>query len=463
VGLLVAHWGGTALRAGLLDQSAAPAGLRDPRTVGFALMAAVAVGLLTGLAPVFQSRRADLVADLKAGAREGTYARSRLRAALLVLQGALSVVLLCGAGLFVRSLRNVEGIRLGYDVDPVLYVSRNMRGVQLDSAREQQLVDRLLETAKTIPGVASASRQTGVPFWSNSSTSLFVEGIDTVSRLGQFDYNVVTPDYFKTMGTRIIRGRGISDADNRDAPKVMVASEAMGRVLWPGRDAILQCVRVSADTMPCTTVVGIAENIKEQSLRADSGYYYYIPAAQFARARWGGLFLRMRGDAAGFKESVRRALQREMPGTSYVTVTPFAEIVGPQMRSWHLGATMFVAFGALALVLAAIGLYSVIAYNVSQRTHELGVRMALGAQASDLARLVVQQGLGVAALGVGIGVVVALWASKWIEPLLFQVSPRDATIYSVVSVVLLLVAVGASWIPARRAARVNPNIALRAD
>jgi len=463
VGLLAAHWGGTALRAGLLNQSEAPAGLRDPRTVIFALVAAAAVGLLTGLAPVFQSRRADLVGDLKAGSREGTYTRSRLRVALLVFQGALSVVLLCGAGLFVRSLSNVENVRLGYDVDPVLYVSRNMRGVKLDSVLEIQLVDRLLESAKQIPGVASASRQTGVPFWSMSSTTLFVEGIDTVSRLGQFDYNVVTPDYFKTMGTRIVRGRGLANADTREAPRVMVVSQAMGRVLWPGRDAIGQCVRISTDTMPCTTVVGIAENIKEQSIRADAGFYYYTAAAQYPKVRWSGLFVRMRGNAAEFKESVRRALQHEMPGAAYVTVTPLSEIVGPQMRSWHLGATMFVAFGALALVLAAIGLYSVIAYNVSQRTHELGVRMALGAQASDLARLVVKQGLGVAAVGVGIGVVVALWASRWVEPLLFEVSPRDTTTYSLVAATLLLVAIAASWIPARRATRVNPNIALRAE
>jgi ABC-type antimicrobial peptide transport system permease subunit len=223
-------------------------------------------------------------------------------------------------------------------------------------------------------------------------------------------------------------------------------------------------VKVSADTMPCTTVVGIAENIKQESLRADPGFAYYMPVTQY-RPRSGGLFVRMGGEGGGaqMKETVRSALQREMPGASYVMVTPFAEIIGSQTRSWHLGATMFVAFGVLALILAAIGLYSVIAYNVAQRTHELGVRVALGAQASDLVGLVVSQGVRIVGTGLAIGLVVTLWASKWLEPLLYDVSPRDAVVYSFVPAVLLAVAIAASWIPARRAARVDASIALRSE
>jgi putative ABC transport system permease protein len=152
-----------------------------------------------------------------------------------------------------------------------------------------------------------------------------------------------------------------------------------------------------------------------------------------------------------------------MPGASYVTVTPFTEIVGSQTRSWQLGATMFVAFGLLALVLAAVGLYSVIAYNVAQRTHELGVRVALGAQAGDVVRLVVTGGIRLAGIGVAIGGVVALWAGKWVKPLLFEVSPKDPIVFAVVAATLIAVALAASWIPARRASRVDPNVALRSD
>src|SRR5262249_28795145 len=159
-------------------------------------------------------------------------------------------------------------------------------------------------------------------------------------------------EYFATMGTRLIRGRGITDQDTPAAPRVMVVSEAMGKRLWPDKDPIGQCIRVSADTMPCTTVVGIAENIRNRSMSDDPGYFYYIPAPQFAPDR-GGLFVRIRGDADAFAEPIRRALQKEMPGASYITITPLAEIVGSETQSWRLGATMFTAFGVLALALAA--------------------------------------------------------------------------------------------------------------
>ena len=463
VGLLVANWGGAVLRAVVIEKSQAPAGLHDPRTILFALAAAVGVGLITGLAPVLQAGRADLTADLKAGAREGTVHRSKARIALLVFQGALSAVLLVGAGLFVRSLRNVNDVRLGYDVDPVLLVNLNMRGENLDSAATIGLLQRLEQTAKATPGVEHVSRQVAVPFWSMWSVGLFVQGIDTVARLGQFDLNAVSPDYFSTMGTRILRGRGFTEADVANAPRAMIVSEGMGKVLWPGKDPIGQCIRVNADTMPCTYVVGIAEDIKQQSLAADTGsFYYYLPSAQF-NPQNGGLFVRVNGDADRLKETVRRRLQHEMPGASYVTLTPLSEVIGGQTRSWHLGATMFVAFGALALVLAAIGLYSVIAYNVAQRTHELGVRVAVGAQAGDLIRLVVIEGLQLSGAAVALGVAAAWIAARWLKPLLFEESPRDPTVFAIVTVTLVATALAASWVPARRASRVDPMVALRAE
>jgi len=341
-------------------------------------------------------------------------------------------------------------------------VNLNMRGVKLDSAQTVELRWRLLRTAKTIPGVEHASLQAATPFWGTWSNSLFVEGIDTVSRLGQFDLNAVTGEYFATMGTRIIRGRGIRDDDTERAPLAAVVSENMGKVLWPGRDPVGQCMRVSKEKGPCTYIVGVAENIKEQGFANDSGYYYYLSAAQF-NPKSGGLFVRVRGDAARQAEAVRRALQREMPGASYLTTTPLSDIVGSQARSWQLGATMFVAFGALALLLAAIGLYSVIAYNVAQRTHELGVRVALGAQARDVIQLVVSDGLRLAVVGVLLGGGAALWAGKWVKPLLFNQSATDPFVFAIVGVTLIAVAIAASWIPARRASRVDPNVALRSD
>jgi ABC-type antimicrobial peptide transport system permease subunit len=171
----------------------------------------------------------------------------------------------------------------------------------------------------------------------------------------------------------------------------------------------------------------------------------------------------MRGEAAGQAESIRRSLQPLMPGASYVTVTPFADVIGGQTRSWKLGATMFVAFGALALLLAAVGLYSVIAYNVVQRTHELGVRITLGAQVGDVLGLVVGQGLRLGVAGIVMGGIIAVSLARWLRPLLFQESARDPAVYALVAGALLAVALVASYVPARRAARVDPNVALRAE
>ena len=464
-GLLVAQFGGRVLRAELLPRTAETTVLSDPRTLLFVGVAALAAGLLTGLTPVLQLRRADLTGDLKAGVREGGVVRSRTRVALLVLQGTLSVVLLVGAGLFVRSLRNVRTVRLGYDVDPVLIVDLQMRGVNLDSAAAVALRTRLLDGARTIPGVAHAARRVTVPFWSMWNTDLHVAGIDSVERLGEFDLNAVSAEYFATMGTRILRGRGIAETDVAGAPRVMVVAQSMAKALWPGREALGQCVRVGSDTVPCTTVVGIAEDIKAQELGDSASsryYYYYLSAVQF-NPDAGGLFVRTLGPAAAGEETVRRRLQALMPGVSYVTVTPFSEILGNRTQAWRLGATMFTVFGALALALAAIGLYSVIAYNVAQRTQEMGVRLALGAQARDVVRLVLRDGLRLAVVGVVLGGAVALVVSRWVRPLLFGVSPRDPLVFGGVAVALLAVAGLASAIPARRAARVDPMQALRTE
>jgi ABC-type antimicrobial peptide transport system permease subunit len=220
---------------------------------------------------------------------------------------------------------------------------------------------------------------------------------------------------------------------------------------------------MGADTTPCIYVVGVAEDIKAQKLGEDDAYYYYLSSAQFSPNQ-GGLFVRTRaGRGLASSETVRRALQKEMPGASYITITPFADIIGDQTKSWELGASMFLTFGLLALVLAAIGLFSVISYNVAQRTHELGVRVALGAQIGDLVRLVVTEGMKIGGIGVGIGAAIAFASARWMAPLLFKESPRDPLIYGVVAATLLAVTAVASFIPARRAASVDPNRALRSD
>ena len=463
-GVVLAVWGSQVLSAMFLPDTEPVSLITDPRTLLFAGLVALGVGVLTGLAPMAQVLRGSVTSDLKSGAREGTYQRTTVRTALLLLQSALSVILLVGAGLFVRSLRNVRDVRLGFDADSVLVVSLNMRDVRIDSATTAALRLRLLEAATGVPGVSHATLGESIPFAGMSSYPIYVPGIDSVRALGEFDFNTVSADYFKVMGTRIVRGRAIEDADRDGARLVLVIGESMAAALWPGQDPIGRCVRVGlTPDSACRYVVGVAEDLYSQSVDAGSNpFFYYMPAAQW-KPNDGGLFVRVRGDAGGMIEPLRKALQREMPGTSYVTVGALGDIVNAKLRSWIVGATLFTAFGVLALVLAAVGLYSMIAYNVTQRRHELGVRLALGATRVRIVRLVVTESVRFALAGVVIGGVVALGAGRWVDPLLFRQSPRDPAVFAVVTGVLIAVAIVASWVPALRAAGLDPKAALQSD
>jgi putative ABC transport system permease protein len=461
-GLVIAHWGGGVLRVTLLPDVDWGSTLADPRLLAFAGVAAVAAGLLAGVAPAFQSVRSDVNAALKSGGAKSGLHRSRLRTSLLVFQAALSVVLLVGAGLFVRSLRNVRTLDLGYDPHQVVYVSAEMRGIQLPRPELIALKRRLLERARQLPGVEQSGRTMTVPFWINSNEDLFVPGVDSVNRLGDFYLHAISQGYFEAMGTRILRGRGITDADREGAPRVIVVSRSMANKLWPRKHALGQCVKVGSDTVPCSTVVGVAEDIRRGSFDKDEGLQYYLAIDQ-RDGNTGGLFVRTSGDARHETDRIRRELQRLMPGVSYVSATPLQDVLDQNVRAWQLGATMFTIFGGLGLLLAAVGLYAVMAYTTAQRTHELGVRMALGAQTRDVVRLVVAGGLRVAVVGVAVGAGVALLTGRFIAPLLFDTSPKDPSVFAVVALTLLATAAVASLVPAWRATRVDPNVALRTE
>src|SRR2546423_2214360 len=359
-GLLVAQRGGTILRAAMLPDVEWPSLLADPRMLIFAATTAAAVGVLTGIAPALFARRTDVSAALQAGAREGTYHRSRTRTVLLVVQGALSVVLLVGTGLFVRSLRNVHELDFGYDTPHVLFVSVEMRGVHVDSLGRIALRRDLVERARAIPGVRDATVTVAVPFWMSWTEDLFTQSRDSIR--GEYLYNVVSPSYFATMGTRIVRGRGFTGADREGSPRVVVISQAMAKKIWPKVDALGQCIRVGSDTVPCSTVVGIAANIVDRDLTDPPGQQYYAPVAQHGSAG-NGLFVRTHGDATDMVSTVRRELQRVMPGASYVSVTPLTKILEPNVRSWRLRAAKFALFRGLAPPLPPPGLFRVIALH----------------------------------------------------------------------------------------------------
>ena len=436
----------------------------DWHALALAAVFALGAGLVTSVGPTLFALRGDLAATLRAGMRDGAYRRSRMRSALLILQSALSVVLLTGAGLFVRSLSNVRSQHLGWDPAPVLIVTPNYRGLRLDTAASTALRNRLLVAAQQIPGVEHAARINGLPF-GTSTYPLVVPGTDSAQRAARFNYQATSADFFKTVDTRILRGRGYTAQDRGNASRVAVVSQSMARRLWPNKDPIGQCFHLMNDTTPCMTVIGVAEDAVQRSIRDDERLLYYMPDEQPSMVMPGRrILLRMASDDPNAQvERVRRALQSVLPAPAYLTVSTLADLVDAQRRSWQLGATMFVAFGSLALIVAAIGLYGVITYDVAQRMHELAVRIALGARTGHIVTLVATQAFSFAGVGVTIGIVTVLVLARWVQPLLFGESARDPVVVAAVGATLGIVALIASAAPAARASRADPSGTLRSD
>jgi hypothetical protein len=274
--------------------------------------------------------------------------------------------------------------------------------------------------------------------------------------------NAVTADFFATLDLRIVRGRALSQSDDAEsAPHVAVVNETMAAMAWPDRDAIGSCLIIRDG--PCIRVVGIAENSNTYELEEDESLQYYVPLAH-APNPWPPRDLLIRtSDPAALAPAVQQVLRTSMPGVRLVSTQPYRDVVDPRYRSWTLGATLFAIFGLLALTVAAVGMYSVLAFDVAQRRSEMGVRAALGATRRQLLMLVSANGLRVAASGIAIGAIVVVIAARWTEPLLFRVSARDPLTLSAVALAMLVVAFAACGIPAWRAAASDPSESLRSD
>ncbi len=465
--LLVALWAGPLLRAYVLPRSFA-GGALDVRVLLFTALVAVVTGTLSGLVPALQASRPDLAVALKSGEREGTYQRSRTRVGLLVAQTSLTLVLLAGAGLFVRSLKNVVGLDIGLDAPRVMVADVNVFDLGWSRPQIDGLFQRLLERARSVPGVVGAALSEGGPFGWQFGHSFRVPGLDSV-RLppsGGPYINAVTPGFFATLGTRILKGRGFTAADSASGARVTVVGEGLARLVWPHADALGKCMILGGDSA-CTEVVGVAADQVRYDPTEDAKMQYYVPlGGRQDLAHDNGhrtLWLRTSGDPRLVAPAVQRALASVAPDLPYVSVRPLEDLVEPRYRPWRLGATVFGLFGGLSLVLAALGLYGVLAYTVAQRTQELGVRIALGALPRDVFGLVVRQGLAVAAIGIAVGAVLALAAGKLLASLLYGVSPYDPVVLAASAVVLLAAAAVASWVPARRATKVDPVVALRSE
>ena len=470
-GVLLAVWGGSLVRAVLLTDFASVGSPFDPRVLAFTTAAALLTGLLCGVVPALQMSKPDLTSDLKAGAREGTFHRGKLRATLLVTQVALSVVLLFGAGLFVRSLRNVRAIDLGFDADRLLMASVDLPREGYPRERLDALYKEMMTRVVALPGIDGAAVAVTSPFHSTIGMGLSVPGRDSLPdrRTGGPYMNAVTPGFFRTMGITLQRGRTFTEADGPTSARVAVVNEEMARFVWPGEEAVGKCFAVGhfvdLDSMPCIEVVGIVENQVNDDLQAvEPTAFYYLPLDQSTDDfPMRSLFVRTSREPSAMVGTVRRAMQGVAADLPYVEVQSMQEMIDPQIRPWRLGATLFGVFGLVALVIAALGLYGVLAYTVAQRSHEMGVRVALGAQRGDVMRLVVGQGTRLALIGVVIGAAVALAAGRAVASRLYGVSASDPATLAGVAVGLVAVAAIASWLPARRATRVDPVVALRTE
>ncbi|MGV3707650.1 MAG: ADOP family duplicated permease [Gemmatimonas sp.] len=476
-GLCIAFVAGTFMRNVLLPNVEWTS---SPVSVGVLLVSigiAAVVGIVIGLVPAWRSSRPDLTTALKSGVRDGGGNQSRMRTALTVAQAALSVVLLVGAGLFVKSLMNVRSLDLGIETNRVLVTTLRWRGMppgaskevrDAESARRDAVYPRVLERVRQLAEVEAASLTIGLPFQSAFGVTLKVPGWDSVPRIksGPPTISAVANDYFKATGAPILRGRAFASADRDAGEREAMVSQTMAKTLWPDKEAIGQCLMIGSDSVPpCFRIVGVVPDARRFQLKEEPAMHYYVPFGKQKSLGIGGttLIVRPRADMEATIAMLRRAAQEVDPTVSFVRVQLLQENIDPQIRPWKLGANMFSLMGVLALCVAAVGLYSVMSYLVAQRRQEMGIRMALGANGRDILRLILRSGVGTACTGVAIGVVIAFFAGRFVEPMLFETSSRDVQVYATVIVSLLLVSVLACLVPALRARRVNPIEALRTE
>lgn len=471
LGLLVALWGIELLVA------LSPADLPrvkevtvDLRVLGFTFAVSVLTGLLFGLLPALQASRPNLNERLKAGGRSATSGinRQRLRGFLVVAEIALSLVLLIGAGLLVRSFQRLQAVHPGFNPRNVLTMRLDLSGPKYKTGAEViAFHNQLLEGLKQLPDVQHASTRSFVPIAVDASFAYLrfnLEGRQSdVSDPPVAYYNGVSPDYFETMMIPMLKGRGFSDRDVRGSQNVAIVNGTLARRYF-AEDAIGK--RITLEDNPkeedWVTIVGVVGDTKPRELRSEPVAELYMPYAQQPEPGM-SLMIRYRDGATGVAAAVRNevlTLDKDQPVYSIRTLDSvlFESVATPRFRTMLLAV-----FAGLALILAGVGIYGVISYGVSQRTQEIGIRMALGARAADVLKLIVNHGMRLALIGVAIGLAAAFALSRLLASLLFGVTPTDALTFASVSSLLVAVALIACYIPARRATKVDPLVALRSE
>ena len=469
VGVLFALWGKDTLAVmGTKPGSFLPPDLDyrlNWRVLGFTVAVSLLTGVLFGMAPAWRATRLDLTSALKVSNRGASgVARSRLSKALVITQVAMSLLLLVGAGLFLRTLRNLENVNLGFNQENLLLFTLKPRAAGYKDEKLVQFYQQLFARLDALAGVSSASFAS-IPLIAHymSNTSLILPGETPASTVEHMtNRQTVRANYFATMQIPLLRGRGFSEHDDQHGQRVAIISETLAQKFFPNQDPIGKRVGVDDKSADKIEIIGIARDIKYNSQREETEPLIYTLWLQELDEVGEMYFaLRANGEPTLLVSAVRQAV-RDVDGNLPVTkLTTQVVQTSETLTEERTFAKLVTFFGGLALLLAAIGLYGVMAYSVTQRTHEIGIRMALGARTIDVLRLVVKNGATLALIGIAIGLAGSYAATRLISSFLFGVTATDKTTFVVVSVLILVVAILASYLPARRAAKVDPMEALR--
>lgn len=467
LGLLLAMWGIHSTVAIL------PASIYGAKDIGidgmvlaFVLIVSLTTGLVFGLVPALQATKSDLNESLKEGGRGGSAGarRNRARGLLVVSEIALSLVLLIGAGLMIRSFIRLEQVNPGFNAHNVLTMRLTLPQAQYSDVRKRaSFYQQVIERLQSVPGVESAAAISRLPLTpGNSGRGLTIEGFqnDAAGNGPNADYRVISPDYFKVMGIPLIKGRVFTDRDNTRASDAVVINRTMGERYFPGEDPLGKRMSIGSKDDPMMQIIGVVDDVRHFGLDSQPRPEFYVP---YEKDPWPFMTMIVRGGSdpkvlAGPMRSEVWAVDGDLPIPDIRTID---QLLSDSVARRRFNMLLLAIFGGVALVLAAVGIYGVMSYSVTQRSREIGIRMALGAKQSDVLKLVVGQGMTLALIGVGIGLAAAFALTRVMASLLFSVGATDPLTFAAISVLLTGVALGACFVPARRATKVDPMIALR--